>query len=155
MWKMLALVLCVASPVTARAQLDPPPPEPWANIAKAGVEGAMDNSAVAWNNGDLTRFMAIYSDAPDTSFVTKTGVIRGKAAMIERYRTRYNFADAGKRGVLTFATLDFRLLDPDHALYIGRYALRAANGKVQSGITSLVFHHQPSGGWRIIADHSS
>ena len=80
----------------------------------------MADSAAGWNAGDLPRFMAVYSDAPDTSFVT----------------------------------LDFRLLDRAHALYIGRYTLRAADGKEQSGMTSLVFRKEAAG-WRIIADHSS
>ena len=114
----------------------------------------MADSAEGWNAGDLARFMRVYSDAPDTSFVTKTGVLRGKTVMAERYRTKYDFADAGKRGVLSFVTLDFRLLDRGHALYIGRYMLRAGDGKEQSGMTSLVFRKEPAG-WRIIADHSS
>jgi ketosteroid isomerase-like protein len=74
--------------------------------------------------------------------------------MAERYRTKYNFANAAKRGVLSFETLDFRLLDPAHALYIGRFTLRGGDGSVQSGMTSLVFRKE-RGGWRIIADHSS
>jgi uncharacterized protein (TIGR02246 family) len=118
------------------------------------VVAAMDDSAAGWNAGDMDRFMAIYSAAPDTSFVTKDGLLRGKAAMIERYRARYDFSDAAKRGTLSFQTLDFRLLDPTHALYIGRYTLTYADGRKQSGPTSLVFAREASG-WRIIADHSS
>lgn len=118
------------------------------------VVAAMDDSAAGWNAGDMDRFMAIYSAAPDTSFVTKDGLLRGKAAMIECYRARYDFSDAVKRGTLSFQTLDFRLLDPTHALYIGRYTLTYADGRKQSGPTSLVFAREASG-WRIIADHSS
>ena len=114
----------------------------------------MTDSAAGWNAGDLARFMAIYSAAPDTSFVTKTGVLRGQAVMAERYRTKYDFANAAKRGRLGFETLDFRLLDAAHALYIGRYSLTAGDGSVQSGMTSLVFRKE-LGVWRIMADHSS
>lgn len=120
---------------------------------KNAVEKVMADSAAGWNAGDLVRFMAVYSDAPETSFVTKEGVLRGKAVMSERYRVRYDFANAAKRGVLTFQTLDFRLLDPNHALYIARYTLTYADGKTQSGPTSLVFARE-AGGWKIIADHS-
>ncbi|MEG3177485.1 SgcJ/EcaC family oxidoreductase [Sphingomonas sp. RB3P16] len=148
---LAAILLSIAAPLAAA-----PGPAPSAAVAapQAGVEAAMADSAAGWNAGDLARFMAVYSDAPDTSFVTKTGVLRGKAVMAERYRTKYDFANAGKRGVLTFVTLDFRLLDRAHALYIGRYTLRAGDGSEQSGMTSLVFRKEP-GGWRIIADHSS
>lgn len=125
-----------------------------ASAEQVAVEAAMTDSAIGWNGGDLARFMAVYSDAPETSFVTKEGVLRGKAVMSERYRTKYDFANAAKRGVLTFETLDFRLLDPTHAIYIGRYTLTYVDGKAQSGPTSLVFAKE-TGGWKIIADHSS
>lgn len=125
-----------------------------ASAEQVAVEAAMTDSAVGWNGGDLARFMAVYSETPETSFVTREGVLRGKAVMSERYRTKYDFANAAKRGVLTFETLDFRLLDPTHAIYIGRYTLTYADGKTQSGPTSLVFARE-SGGSKIIADHSS
>lgn len=125
-----------------------------ASAEQVAVEAAMADSAMGWNSGDLVRFMAVYSETPETSFVTREGVLRGKAVMSERYRTRYDFANAAKRGVLTFETLDFRLLDPNHALYIGRYTLTYTDGKTQSGPTSLVFAKE-TGGWKIIADHSS
>lgn len=145
MWKLLmACLLVLSAPAMARGVTTP----------QAAVEAAMTDSAAGWNAGDLARFMAIYSEAPDTSFVTKTGVLRGKAVMAERYRTKYDFANAAKRGRLGFETLDFRLLDPAHALYIGRYTLTAGDGSNQSGMTSLVFRKE-RGGWRIIADHSS
>lgn len=118
------------------------------------VERVMADSASGWNDGDLARFMDIYSSSPETSFVTAQGVLRGKAVMSERYRVKYDFANATKRGVLRFQTLDFRLLGPRHALYIGRYTLTYADGKTQSGPTSLVFARE-AGGWKIIADHSS
>lgn len=118
------------------------------------VVAAMTDSAAGWNAGDIDRFMAIYSDAPETSFVTREGVLRGKATMKARYLQKYSFADPAKRGVLGFTTLDFRLLDPAHALYIGRYLLTYPDGKTASGPTSLVFAKEKTG-WKIIADHSS
>lgn len=118
------------------------------------IESAMADSAAGWNAGDIGRFMRVYSDTPETSFVTAQGLVRGKPAMIERYKAHYDFTDVAKRGILTFATLDFRLLDATHALYIGRYTLSYAGGKTQSGPTSLVFAKEATG-WHIIADHSS
>src|SRR3569832_2586918 len=99
---------------------------------RAAIERAMSDSAAGWNAGDVERFMAIYSTGPATSFVVKDGLIRGKPAMIARYRKKYDFADPAKRGTLTFRTLDFRQLGPDHALYIARY-LRAGPGGGAAG----------------------
>lgn len=125
-----------------------------ASSEQIAIEAAMADSAAGWNSGDLTRFMAVYADAPETSFVTSEGILRGKAVMSERYSSKYDFANAAKRGVLTFVTLDCRPLGASHALYIGRYTLTYADGKTQSGPTSLVFAKE-AGGWKIIADHSS
>ncbi|PIC02282.1 DUF4440 domain-containing protein [Caulobacter sp. X] len=121
---------------------------------RKAVEAVIADSAKGWNAGDVGRFMASYSDAPQTSFVTAEGLVRGKAAMLERYRTKYDFGDPAKRGVLTFETLDFRPLDKRHALYVARWTLTYADGKAASGYTTLVMAHEKAG-WRIIADHSS
>lgn len=154
MWKYVAIGLVAVVPASTPSQAVASAAPIVVTTAQNGVEAAMTDSAAGWNAGDLVRFMRIYSDAPDTSFVTKEGVLRGKAVMAERYRTRYDFGDSTKRGALSFARLDFRLLDRAHALYIGRYTLRGGDGRVQSGVTSLVFRKE-RGGWRIIADHSS
>lgn len=120
---------------------------------QVAIEAAMADSAAGWNAGDVDRFMAVYSDAPEASFVTADGLVRGKPAMIARYRARYDFADAAKRGVLSFKTLDYRPLGPAHALFIARYTLTYADGRTVSGPTSLVFHREKRG-WKIVADHS-
>lgn len=135
--------MAIAAPVVAQAPAE-----------ESTVVAAMMDSAAGWNAGDIDRFMAVYSDTPDTSFVTSQGLLRGKAAMKARYKARYDFGDAAKRGTLSFETLDFRLFGPVHALYIGRYTLTYADGKKQSGPTSLVFAKEATG-WHIIADHSS
>ena len=121
---------------------------------KNAVVAAMTDSAAGWNVGNVDRFMAIYSNAPETSFVTSEGLLRGKATMVARYRAKYSFDDPAKRGMLSFKTLDFRLLDPTHALYIGQYLLTYSSGKTATGPTSLVFVKEQTG-WKIIADHSS
>lgn len=138
----------------------------WASIASAepaadkpsadqrAVEAVIADSALGWNAGDVERFMASYSDAPETSFVTEQGLVRGKAAMLARYRAKYDFADPAKRGRLTFESVDYRPLDPTHALYIGRWILTYPDGKVVQGYTSLLMGRETAG-WRIIADHSS
>jgi uncharacterized protein (TIGR02246 family) len=143
---LLALaIMFVGMPASARTGAPSP---------QAAIERAMSDSAAGWNAGDVERFMAIYSTGPETSFVVKDGLIRGKPAMIARYREKYDFADPAKRGTLTFKTLDFRQLGRDHALYIARYLLTYPGGKTASGPTTLVFARE-RGVWRIVADHSS
>lgn len=133
----------------------------WASLAAAepsagqrAVEAVIADSAQGWNAGDVDRFMDSYSDSPETSFVTEQGLVRGKAAMLARYKAKYDFANPAKRGVLTFEAIDYRQLDPTHALYIGRWILTYPDGTSAKGHTSLVMAREKAG-WRIIADHSS
>ena len=151
---MLALAGCGG--IGAR---DAAPAEAAVDVAQvqAGIEAAMADSAEGWNSGDMDRFLAIYSAAPETSFVGSGGLVRGRAAMEERYRAAYDWTDPdpSERGVLTFETQDLRPLGPDHALYIGRYILTYPDQREPAtGLTSLVFARE-QGGWKIVADHSS
>lgn len=123
-------------------------------VAERQVLAAMADSAAGWNAGDLDRFMRVYSDAPDTSFAVKDGVIRGKAAIAARYRPRFGPQAAISRGVLSFETLRFTLLDARHALLVARYRLTVAGKADQTGPTTLLFVRERDG-WRISADHSS
>lgn len=125
-----------------------------ADPAERAIDAAMAQSVAGWNAGDIDRFMAVYSDNAATSFVAGDGLVRGKQAMAARYRAKYDFSDAAKRGALTIDRLDYRPLGAGYALYIGRYTLRYPDGHSASGPTSLVLH-QEAGGWKIVADHSS
>ena len=125
-----------------------------AHGAEAAIMAAMEDSATGWNSGDLDRFMRIYSDAPDTSFVVKDGLVKGKAAIAARYRPRFTPEAAAQRGTLSFERLRFVSLDARHAVLIARYRLATAGKQDQTGPTTLLFAREASG-WRIIADHSS
>ncbi len=145
-----ALVLCAALSLAACSWA----PDRAVEEEKLAVTAALAESAAGWNSGDLDRFMGVYSESPETSFVSEEGVLRGRGKMAERYQTKYDFSNPAKRGALSLETLDFRLLGTDHALYIGRYTLAYPDGKTVSGPTSLVFARE-GGSWRIVADHSS
>lgn len=137
---------CKQEPDTASA------PAP---VARAAIEAAMRDSAAGWNGGDLDRFMAVYADDPATSYVAGGELIRGKSSIAARYAPSFK-RGANTRGTLDFATLDFRMVGADHALFTARYRLTptAAGGEAAQGPTTLLFRRMPQG-WRIVADHSS
>lgn len=159
---MRRIALVVATGLALAACTPEPEPVDAATTAQAAprladVEAAMEDSAAGWNEGDMDRFLAIYSSAKDTTFVGSGGLLRGVEAMEGRYREAYDWSqpDPSERGVLTFETQDFRPLGSDYALYIGRYVLTYPDDREPaSGLTSLVFAREP-GGWKIVADHSS
>lgn len=119
--------------------------------AQAEVMAAMTASAAGWNAGDIDRFVAIY--APDAGFVTKDGVLNGRAAIADRYRP--SFVTGGNaRGKLSFQAVAFRTISATHRLLFARWTLTPAAGPPQTGMTTLVFERRREG-WKIIADHSS
>ena len=121
--------------------------------AQKAIMAVMTESAAGWTAGDLDRFMAIYAE--DATFVVGDGVVRGKAAIAARYAPRFSGDRAAKRGALSFETIDFRLIDPSHALLVARYRLKTVGAADQTGPTSLLFETRRGGGWKIVADHSS
>ena len=125
---------------------------PHQDVLKA-IMGVMTDSAAGWTAGDLDRFMAAYAE--EATFVVGDTVIRGKAAIAARYAPRSSGDWAAKRGALSFEEIDFRVIDPSHALLIARYRLKIVGAADQTGPTSLLFEKTRAGGWKIVADHSS
>lgn len=138
---MLPIVLALAPPIAADPQV----------AVAAEITAAMTDSAAGWSAGDMPRFLAIYAD--DAVFVTKNGLVRGKAAIAARYAKSYG-TDAAKRGRLSFRMLGFRAVDATHQLLWARWQLDYPGGKQDAGMTSLLFERQADG-WKIVADHSS
>ena len=121
--------------------------------AQRAIIAVMTESAAGWTAGDLDRFMAVYAE--EATFVVGDGVIRGKAAIAARYAPRFSGDRVAKRGALSFEQIDFRPIDPTHALLVARYRLKIEGAADQTGPTSLLFEKKRPGGWKIVADHSS
>jgi uncharacterized protein (TIGR02246 family) len=117
---------------------------------QAQIIAAMTASAAGWNAGDLDRVMAVYAD--DATYVTRTGVVQGKAAIAARYRPSFA-SGANTRGRLSFEPVAFRTLGPAQQLLIARWRLTGGE-KDESGYTTLLWERRAAG-WRIVADHSS
>jgi len=143
---MTRLVSVLAVPVLVAAA---PAPQD----ARGAVMAAMEASAAGWNRGSLDGFMALYAD--DATFVTEAGTIaRGRAAIAAVYAPTFK-GGANTRGRLSFAPLAYRQLGPVHAVLTARWTLTPAGaGKVETGLTTVVFAKQ-AGGWKIVADHSA
>ena len=133
---LLAPALVAAAPATPRA----------------AIEAALADSAAGWNAGDLDRFMAVY--APDATYVTRTGLVQGRAAIADHYRASF-VNGHNLRGRLSFELAGSRTLSTVQVLVFARYRLTPdAGGKVEEGPTTLLFERRREG-WRIVADHSS
>lgn len=120
--------------------------------AAAVIERELRASAERWNAGDLEGFLAPY--ATEATFVSDGALLRGKAAIADRYRGNY-WRTGRPADELRFGDLEVRVLGPDHALVHGRYLLYDRQGtQTATGPFSLVYA-RTGAGWRIVHDHSS
>ncbi len=124
-----------------------------AGDASSAIRQVLADQQAAWNRRDIEAFMQGYRNSPETTFIG-TGVTKGHAAVLERYRKRYATGEA--MGTLEFSEIEVKLLSKKHAVVTGRFHLErtAAGGGEATGIFSLIFENEPNG-WKIILDHTS
>lgn len=118
---------------------------------KQSIVRALNDSIAGWNSRNLDRFIRIYEDSPDTTFVQQRGMIRGFAAIRRQYAAR--FAPTAAHDTLSLQIMEVDVLDANYALLIGRYRLKEGRKLQGEGQTTLLLHRSAPG-WRIISDHS-
>jgi uncharacterized protein (TIGR02246 family) len=137
------------SPETPLPELPPPPDREELHQV---TDELLDRSADAWNAGDLDGFMRWYAPGPDATYIGRTGLIRGREAIRERYAPL--FGPGAERDSLRFEGLEARPLGPDLGLATARYVLYQDDSTTAIGAFTLVLRRIDDG-WRIIHDHSS
>ena len=113
------------------------------------IAALLHEQAAAWTRGDLTAFCAVYAD--DATFISPSGLTKGRQAVLDRYRKKYDSRD--KMGTLTFSDLEITPLGNDAALALGRWHLQRAKDEPH-GRFSLILRRTKRG-WKIVHDHSS
>ncbi len=109
-------------------------------------------SAAAWNRGDLDAFMADYIPDSTTTFVGSSGLIRGFDGIRARYAPA--FEPGADRDSLRFEDFHVRSIAPSLVLVTARYILYRDQETTSSGSFTLVMEQRPDG-WKITHDHSS
>jgi ketosteroid isomerase-like protein len=128
----------------AGGQAPPPSPEP-------EIQALLDESAAAWNRGDLDGHLA--DNADSITFMTGKGPIIGKDKTADALRRSF-FRDGKPIQSLRFEQVTIRPLGGGHALVVGRFVLSGGGEQERSGWFSTVWERRPEG-WRVIHDHSS
>ena len=139
------------SPSTAESRPPAPSPTPTQAENEAQVLQVLQIQLLAWNRGEIDRFMEGYWRSRDTVFVSGDTMTHGWQTLRDRYRTRYS--DPQKMGQLAFSEIEVRMFGYDGALAFGRWKLERANDKPH-GCFTLVFR-KTSDGWKIVHDHTS
>ncbi len=113
----------------------------------------------AWNRGDLEAFTAMYAE--DCTFVSPSGITRGRAEVLARYRGRY--PDRAAMGTLTLDVAERRVLarsgaDPRTAVaVVARWTLSYPGDPGRedaTGFTLVILERDAGGAWAIVQDAS-
>jgi peptidoglycan/xylan/chitin deacetylase (PgdA/CDA1 family) len=130
---------------------------------RAAIADLVAHQVEAWNRGDLEAFCRVYAE--DAVFASPSGLTRGRAAVLARYRAKYG--DAAARGRLTIEMLETRLaVGTEESVFgdalpsgvhgasvLGRWRLEYQDKPTASGLTLLVL--RPVGRrWEIVQDAS-
>ena len=120
---------------------------------ETAIRKVIQSQVEAWNRHDLEGFMAGYWNSPDLTFFSGGTETQGWQSTLERYRKKYQAADA-EMGKLEMSDIQVELLGPHGGFVRGRWQLTLSNGKQPHGLFTLIFREFPEG-WRIIHDHTS
>jgi ketosteroid isomerase-like protein len=118
---------------------------------EAAIRKVLDDQAAAWNRGDLDAFMTGYWNSPNVEFVSGSGVTRGYAGVLARYKK--NYPTQAAMGELTFTDLELHLDCADSAYAIGQFHLELAPDN-PTGWFTLNFRKFKDG-WKVTVDHTS
>jgi beta-aspartyl-peptidase (threonine type) len=118
----------------------------------ADIRALLDAQVAAWNRGDLPGFLAPYRHSEDLTFFSGGNVIKGFAAIQQRYEKRYGTSPE-TMGRLAFEDLEIFPLAPDAVMVRGRYRLQMKDGR-PTGLFTLLLK-RAGRRWEIVHDHTS
>jgi len=117
----------------------------------------------AWNRGDLEAFCSVYAD--DATYVSPSGLVSGRTAILRRYTERY--PDRAAMGTLALEVMESRVLDgvevsvfgdavPGrvHAVsVVGRWRIERPGREPAEGRTLVIFRRRGTT-WSLVQDAS-
>ncbi len=115
------------------------------------IRSAIEEQRIAWNTGDLNRFMGTYWKSDSLMFIGKSGVTYGWQKTLENYKKGY--PDTAAMGKLDFDLLEVKRLSVIYFFVVGKWHLTRSIGDVGGHFTLLFKKVKDK--WVIVADHSS
>lgn len=115
---------------------------------EAAIKQVMADQERAWDQGDLTGFMAGYDGS--VCFIGRRGMTCGREAVTRNYEQRY--PDRAAMGDLRFTIQEVLPAGDRHAWVTGLWELVRTADTLGGGFSLL--WEKDEAGWRIIRDHS-
>lgn len=137
----LLAIICLFFSIAASAQ----------SKDETAIRNSIEEQRLAWNRGDLDRFMETYWKNDSLMFIGKSGVTYGWQNTLNNYKKGY--PDTAAMGKLEFNILEVKRLSAEYYFMVGKWHLTRSIGNV-GGHFTLLFR-KIKGKWVIIADHSS
>lgn len=118
---------------------------------ETAIKKIMSAQEVAWNNGDLDKFMIGYWKNDSLLFIGSKGPTYGYDKTLANYKKGY--PDTAHMGKFTSTIISMKKLSNEYYFVVGKWYLQRSVGDA-GGHYTLLFR-KIKGKWNIIADHSS
>jgi ketosteroid isomerase-like protein len=115
------------------------------------IRKVLEEQRLAWNAGDIERFMGAYLQSDSLMFIGKSGITYGWQKTMDNYKKGY--PDTAAMGKLDFDILEVKRLSVLYFFVVGKWHLTRSIGDV-GGHFTLLFK-KIKNKWVIVADHSS
>lgn len=146
--KKIFLLLAIFCSYTIFAQSKPPHP---AGSDESAIRKVLNDQVIAWNNGDIEKFMQGYWKSDSLMFIGAKGIKWGWRTTFDNYKKGY--PDTITMGKLSFDLLVVKRLSAEYYFIVGKWTLKRTIGDV-GGHFDLLFR-KVKGKWVIISDHTS
>jgi hypothetical protein len=118
---------------------------------EAAIRAVLEAEQIAWNNGDIEKFMEGYWKSDSLQFMSNRGINKGWQETFDGYKRGY--PDREAMGTLRFEIIKITPIDEIHFVVSGRYFVTRLSGNLDGGFT-LIFK-KIEGKWLAIYDHTS
>lgn len=115
------------------------------------VRNVLETQRLAWNEGNVEKFMEGYWKSDSLMFIGKSGVTYGWQQTLDNYKKGY--PDTAAMGKLIFNILEVKRLSVMYFFVVGKWHLTRSIGDVEGHFTLLF--KKIKNKWVIVADHSS
>jgi hypothetical protein len=119
---------------------------------KLYIINQLEQQRLAWNEGNLEKYMEAYLQSDSLMFITRRGITRGWKQTLAQYRKSY--PDKTSMGKLEFSEINIIYLSENKILMLGKWQLEFVS-KVSSGGYFSLYWVKTDSGWRIAIDHTS
>ncbi len=117
---------------------------------EAAIRAVLEAEQIAWNNGDIEKFMEGYWKSDSLQFMSNRGINKGWQETFDGYKKGY--PDRESMGTLRFEIIKITPID-EHFVVSGKYFVTRLKGNLEGGFT-LIFK-KIEGRWVAIYDHTS